>query len=35
MDNFKDEDWDFGCAVAASAGYELVQKKNFALDLQS
>ena len=31
----EDEDWNFGGAVAFSTGYELVQKKNFALDLQT
>lgn len=35
VDNFKDEDWNFGCAVAISTGYELVQKKRYAFDLQS
>ncbi|RMG20438.1 MAG: hypothetical protein D6730_19900 [Bacteroidetes bacterium] len=35
VDDFKDEDWNFGCAVALSSGYELVQKRKFALDLQS
>jgi hypothetical protein len=34
-DNIKDEDWNFGGAVAFSTGYELVQKKSFALDLQT
>ena len=34
-DNIEDEDWNFGGAVAFSSGYELVQKKNFALDLQT
>ena len=34
-DNIEDEDWNFGGAVAFSTGYELVQKKNFALDLQT
>jgi len=35
-DNIKDEEeWNFGGAVAFSTGYELVQKKNFALDLQT
>ena len=29
------EDWNFGCAVAASTGYELLQKKKFVLDLQT
>lgn len=33
--NIKDEDWNFGGAVAFSTGVELVQKKNFALDLQT
>ena len=33
--NIKDEDWNFGGAVGFSTGYELVQKKNFALDLQT
>ena len=34
-DNIEEEDWNFGGAVALSTGYELVQKKNFALDLQT
>lgn len=34
-DNIEEEDWNFGGAVAFSTGYELVQKKNFALDLQT
>ncbi|MFK7972903.1 MAG: hypothetical protein AB8F95_21205 [Bacteroidia bacterium] len=34
-DNIKDEDWNFGGAVAFSTGYELVQKKKFALDLHT
>ncbi len=35
VDDFKDEDWNFGCAVAFSMGYELIQTGKFALDLQS
>lgn len=35
VSRIKDEDWNFGCAVAASTGFELVHKKNFVLDLQS
>ena len=31
----KREDWNFGIAVAASVGYELIQKKNYALDLNT
>lgn len=34
-DNIEDENWNFGGAVALSTGYELLQKKNFALDLQT
>ncbi|MEQ3656232.1 MAG: hypothetical protein ABNH00_10250 [Dokdonia sp.] len=33
-DNVND-DWNFGCAVMASAGYEFYKKKNFALNVQS
>lgn len=33
--NLKDEDWNFGKALALSTGYELVQKKKFTLDLQT
>ena len=33
--NIKDEDWNFGKALALSTGYELVQKKKFVLDLQT
>lgn len=35
VDKSSDEDWNFGCAVAASTGYELVQKGKFALDIQT
>lgn len=35
VDDFKDEEWNFGCAVAASTGYEIYQKKNFTIDLQT
>jgi hypothetical protein len=28
-------DWNFGCAVMASTGYEIYKKKNFALNVQS
>ena len=31
----ENEDWNFGCAVSLSTGYEVLQKKNFALDLQT
>ncbi len=34
-DNIEDEDWNFGGSVSFSTGYELVQKKKFALDLQT
>lgn len=33
-DNTND-DWNFGCAVMASTGYEIYKKKNFALNVQS
>lgn len=33
-DNVND-DWNFGCAVMASTGYEVYKKKNFALNIQS
>ncbi|WP_452226845.1 hypothetical protein [Lacinutrix cladophorae] len=33
-DNVND-DWNFGCAVMASSGYEIYKKKNFALNMQS
>lgn len=29
------DDWNFGCAVMASTGYEIYKKKNFALNIQS
>ena len=29
------DDWNFGCAVMASTGYEVYKKKNFALSVQS
>lgn len=34
-DSFKGEEWNLGYAVSASAGYEIVQKKNFTIDLQT
>lgn len=34
-DDFADGKWDFGCAATAAIGYEIVQRKKFALDLQS
>ncbi|GAB5555083.1 MAG: hypothetical protein Sapg2KO_46740 [Saprospiraceae bacterium] len=34
-EKIKGEDWNFGCAVIASTGYEIVQRKNFAMDLQT
>ena len=33
-DNIND-DWNFGCAVMASTGYEVYSKKNFVLNIQS
>ncbi len=33
-DNVND-DWNIGCAVMASTGYEIYKKKNFALNVQS
>jgi hypothetical protein len=33
--NVEDETWNFGCAVAASAGYEFVQRENFAIDFNA
>lgn len=33
-DNVNDN-WNFGCAVMASTGYEIYKKKNFALNVQS
>lgn len=29
------DDWNFGCAVMASSGYEVYKRKNFALNVQS
>lgn len=29
------DDWNFGCAVMASTGYEIYKKNNFALNVQS
>ena len=34
-DDFHDGKWDFGFAATAALGYEIVQRKKFALDLQS
>ena len=31
----ENESWNFGCAVAASAGFEIVQRERFAIDLQT
>lgn len=33
--NDENDDWNFGCAVMASSGYEFYKKKNFALNIQS
>ncbi|GHC50655.1 hypothetical protein [Ulvibacter litoralis] len=33
--NDANEDWNFGCAVMASTGYEIYKKNNFAMNLQS
>ena len=30
-----DEQWNWGCAVSAGVGYEIVQKQKFTIDLQS
>lgn len=35
IENDVNDDWNFGCAVKASTGYEIYKKKNFALNLQS
>ena len=35
VDDLKNEDWNFGGAVALSTGFELVQNKRYALDLQT
>lgn len=35
VDDVKEEDWNLGCAVTASTGYEIFQKENFAIDLQT
>lgn len=29
------DDWNFGCAIMASTGYEIYKKNNFALNVQS
>ena len=31
----ENDDWNFGCAVMASTGYEIYKKNNFALNVQS
>jgi hypothetical protein len=31
----KDENWNFGCAVLAATGFEIVQKSNFTIDFQT
>lgn len=35
FDALDDADWNFGCALALSAGYEFVQRKNFTIDFQT
>ncbi len=35
IDDLDEEDWNFGCAVVASTGYEMVQRRNFTIDLQT
>jgi hypothetical protein len=35
MKDSVNDDWNFGCAVMASSGYEICKKKNFALNIQS
>lgn len=35
VDDFDEEDWNYGVTVAFSSGYELVQKGRYALDLQT
>ncbi|MCG8330472.1 MAG: hypothetical protein MI974_22425 [Chitinophagales bacterium] len=35
VDDVEEEDWNLGCAVAASTGYEIFQKEKFAIDLQT
>ncbi|SDS39103.1 hypothetical protein [Winogradskyella sediminis] len=35
IENDINDDWNFGCAVMASTGYEIYKKKNFALNVQS
>lgn len=35
VNDYKDEDWNFGCALTASTGYEVLKRRNFAMDLQA
>jgi len=35
VSNVADEEWNFGCAVVLGTGYEIFQRNNFALDIQS
>ena len=35
VEDIKNEEWNFGFAVAVSTGYEIIQRGNFAIDLQS
>ena len=35
FDDLSSEDWNFGCAVSASAGYEFYQNDNFTIDLHT
>jgi len=35
IDDFDNEDWNFGTTVTISTGYELIQKGRYAMDLQT
>lgn len=35
FDDLSSEDWNFGCAVSASAGYEFYQNDNYTIDLHT
>ncbi|MEZ5024759.1 MAG: hypothetical protein R2728_16155 [Chitinophagales bacterium] len=34
IEDFESEDWNFGCALVASTGYEVFKRRNFAIDVQ-
>mgnify|MGYP005667910751 CR=1 FL=1 len=35
VNDFADEEWNFGCVLTAGTGYEVLKRNNFAMDLQA